>query len=366
MVSNEADELFRPVTLGRAQLGNRIVMSPMTRGRTPGGVPNEFNAEYYRQRASAGLIIAESTAITPMAVGFANSPNLFDAEHVAAWKRVTDAVHVRGGTVFLQLWHCGRNSHPSLLPGEVLPIGPSATPPNRSMRMSSGRLPPVTPRALEIGEMPGLVDEYRQASKQAMAAGFDGIEVHAANGYLLDQFLRDCTNRRTDRYGGSPENRRRLLLEVVEAVSQVWGEDRVGVRISPTNRAGYEMTDSDPQPLFNCVVDGLQALGIAFIDVVEGETTDYPVEVPFDYGELRARFGGAYIANNRFTLESGNAAIREGRADLVAFGRSFIANPDLVERFRLRAPLNELDREAMFMQGERGYLDYPVLGSVSS
>ena len=360
MTNPDLAALFSPIALARQTLSNRIVMSAMTRGRTPGGSPNALNAKYYGDRAGAGLIIAESTAISPYAVGFPNSPNIFSEEDVIGWKGVTDAVHAGGGRICLQLWHCGRNAHPSILPDNRQPIGPSATPPPRSMRLVDERLTPVTPRALEVEEMPELIEEYRHAARSAMAAGFDAVEVHAGNGYLMDQFLRDCSNQRTDQYGGSPENRRRLLLEVVEAVAAIWGEDRVGVRISPTNKSGWMMEDSDPQGLFNCVVEGLDEIGIGFLDVVHGETTDQP-EVPFDYSALRARFSGVYIANNGFSAASANDAIAQGRTDLVAFGRPFIANPDLADRFRIGAPLNALDVEALHLQGERGYTDYPVM-----
>jgi N-ethylmaleimide reductase len=308
------------------------------------------------------LIFGESTAICPTGVGFPNNPNLFGDEHVEAWRAVTDAVHALGGHMFLQLWHCGRNSHPSLQPGNARPFGPSATPPSPEIKTRPGRLPQLTPRALEVSEMPALIDDYREAARRALAAGFDAVEIHAGNGYLLDQFLRDSTNHRTDEYGGSPEKRRRLLLEVTEAVAGVWGADRVGVRISPTNRAGYGMFDSDPQTLFNCVAEGLSSMGIGFVDVVEGETTDHPERTPFDFDALRSRFKGVYIANNRYTFESGNAAIRRGHADIVAFGRPYVANPDLVERFRRGAPLTEMRVfETYNGKGEVGYTDYPTL-----
>lgn len=355
-------ELFRPVTLAGVTLRNRIVMSAMTRARSPGGIPDRLNAEYYAQRAAAGLIMGESTCISPTATGFwENNPGIYTDSHVEGWKRVTDAVHSLGGRMFLQLWHCGRNSHPSMQPGNALPVGPSATPPSPEIKYREGSLPPVTPRELQVSEIPGLIEQYRHAARCAMAAGFDGVEVHAGNGYLLDQFLRNSTNKRSDAYGGPPENRARLLFEVTEAVCGVWGQDKVGVRISPVNRAGYGMFDSDPQPLYNCVVDGLQAIGIGFLDVVEGETTDHFEAPPFDFGELRSRFKGAYIANNGYNFERGNEAIRSGHADLVSFGRPFIANPDLIERFRRNAPLNEMSMTSYTGTGTEGYTDYPTL-----
>ncbi|MEJ0022133.1 MAG: oxidoreductase [Alphaproteobacteria bacterium] len=263
--------------------------------------------------------------------------------------------------MFLQLWHCGRNSQPHLQPGGVLPFGPSATPPSPEIKVRPGRLPPVTPRALEVSEIPGLLEDYRQAATRAMAAGFDAVEIHAGNGYLLDQFLRNSTNHRTDAYGGSPENRRRLLLQVAERYRRSGGPTASACASRRRTEQATVCSIAIRRPLFNCVVDGLQALGIGFIDVVEGETTDHPERTPFDFDELRARFKGVYIANNRYTFESGNDAIRRGHADLVAFGRPYVANPDLVERFRLGAPLNEMRPETYTGKGHSGYTDYPAL-----
>ena len=338
-------------------------MSALTRGRTPGGVPNALNVEYYAQRADAGLIFAESTAISPTGVGFGKDhAQICTEEQAEGWKRVTDAVHERGGRMFLQLWHCGRNSHPDLQPDNQIPFGPSAIPASSETRIPRGGHEPVIPREMQVEEVPALIEEYRNAARLAMAAGFDAVEVHAGNGYLLDQFLRSSTNQRTDQYGGPPENRARLLWEVTEAVSQVWGEDRVGVRISPNNRAGYGMLDPEPQPLFETVVDGLEKLGIAFIDVVEGETTQGEIEpLPFDFDSLRERFSGVYISNNGHTYESGIAALRSGHADLISFGRPFVANPDLVHRLRIGAPLNQMRLESYTGEGSEGYTDYPTL-----
>ncbi len=360
-MSNESAELFQPVRLGPYSLRNRIAMSPMTRARTPGGVPNDLNVEYYSSRADAGLIFAESTAISAEGAGLVYCPHMFNDDHAAGWKRVTDAVHAKGGRICLQLFHCGHNLHPSMHPRGAVPFGPSAIPAKGTIRTPVGRLPLSTPRELGIEEIPGVIAEYRRAAVLAMKAGFDLVEVHAGNGYLLDQFLRDSTNRRTDAYGGSPENRRRFLMEALEAVVGVWGRDRVGVRISPTNQAGaYEIADSDPATLFSCVVDGLEQVGIAFVDVVEGETSEPVDRFPFDFDMLRRRFSGVYIANNRHTFESGNAAIRSGHADMISFGRTFIANPDLVRRFRLGIPLNPLNRATLYDLGASGYLDYPL------
>jgi len=356
----EGAELLQPLELGGMTLRNRIVMSAMTRSRTPGGVPNELNALYYRQRASAGIIFAESTAVSPYGIGFANTPGIFTDEQVEGWKRVTDGVHAEGGRIFLQLWHCGHNSHPSLLPGGATPIGPSAIAVKGTVRTETGRVPIGIPRALELEEIPGVIDEYRQAAVRAMRAGFDAVEVHAGNGYLVDQFLRDSTNRRTDRYGGSPENRMRLLLEITAAICEIWGADRVGVRLSPTNPSVFGITDSDPQALFVPVVEALESLALGFLDVVEGATGGATEQCPFDFARLRARFGGVYIANNSFTLRSGSAAIRDGRADMISFGRSFIANPDLVERCARGLALNDVNPQTIYGTGESGYTDYPV------
>ncbi|WEK46258.1 MAG: alkene reductase [Candidatus Andeanibacterium colombiense] len=333
----------------------------MTRSRTPGGVPNALNAEYYAQRASAGLVFAESTAISPYGVGFTDTPGIFSDEQAAGWAKVTDAVHRRGGHIVLQLWHSGHYSHRSLLPGGALPIGPSARPVSGTVWTPLGPMEVEVPRALEQEGVPQVLDEYRVAAKLALAANFDAVEVHAGNGYLIDQFLRDSTNHRTDEYGGPPENRMRLLLEVVEAVSSIWGRERVGVRLSPTNPSVFGIMDSQPEVLFPQVVDALERAGIGFLDMVEGGTGDSADQCPFDYEALRRRFSGVYIANNRFTQESAECAVAEGRADMIAFGRSFIANPDLVERFRRRAPLNPIAFETLRGPGAEGYLDYPTL-----
>lgn len=369
-VSSAEQPLFQPLVVAGLELQNRIVMSPMTRGRSPDGVPGQLNAAYYSMRADAGLIFAESTAISPYGRGYHHNPCIYTDEHVAGWRTVTDAVHERGGKIFLQLWHTGHNSHPTLQPNGETPIGPSAVPVHGIARTPNGPMPLITPRAVELSEFPALIDEYRQAALRAKSAGFDGVEVHAGNGYLLDQFLRDGTNKRTDIYGGSPENRRRLLLEVVEAVAEHWDLSRISVRISPVNPAQFEIYDSRPEETYACAVEGLEALRIGFLHVVEGSTkpmlpgTTVPdVEQPFDFGLLRRRFTGTYIANNRHSFESGNEAIRSGHADLVSFGRPFLANPDLVTRFRLGAPLNDVNRATMYERDGTGYLDYPTLAA---
>ncbi len=357
---DDAQVLFQPIDFAGLRIPNRIVMSPMTRSRTPGSVPNALNAEYYAQRASAGLVFAESTAVSAYGVGFIDTPGIFTDEQTAGWAGVTKAVHERGGRIVLQLWHAGHYSHRTLLPDEVLPIGPSARPVEGMVRTPSGRLAVETPRALEREEVPVVVEEYRLAAQRALAADFDAVEIHAGNGYLIDQFLRDSTNHRTDEYGGSPANRVRLLLEVFEAVASVWGKDRVGVRLSPTNPSVFGITDSQPEVLFGEVVDALDAAKIGFLDMVEGGTGDAAAQCPLDYISLRKRFSGIYIANNQFTLERAERAVAEGHADLVSFGRPFIANPDLVARFRRRGPLNSIVLETLYASGAEGYLDYPT------
>lgn len=361
MPLDETDSLFRPLDFAGFTVPNRIVMSPMTRSRTPGGVPNALNAQYYAQRASAGLVFAESTAVSPYGVGFIDTPGIFTDAQGEGWAKVTEAVHQRGGRIVLQLWHSGHYSHRSLLPGGVLPYGPSARSITGSVRAPAGRVEVETPRALELAELPEVVAEYRSAAERALRADFDAVEIHAGNGYLIDQFLRDSTNHRTDEYGGPPENRMRLLLEVVDAVASVWGSERVGVRLSPTNPSVFGITDSQPDVLFPLVVDALEAKAIGFIDMVEGGTGNSVAQCPFDYLALRRRFSGVYIANNAFTRESAALAVAEGKADLVSFGRPFIANPDLVERFRVGAPLAAIDFETIHGPGALGYLDYPEL-----
>ena len=353
--------LLEPFEAYGLKLRNRVVMSAMTRGRSPGGVPCELNAHYYSMRADAGLIFAESTAICPKGRGFMDNPIIFDDSHAEAWKLVTEAVHARGCPIFLQLWHVGHNSHPLLQADGGTPIGPCAIPVKGLARTPQGPMPLVTPKAIEVHEIPALLDEYRQAAIRAKKAGFDGVEVHAGNGYLLDQFLRDSTNKRTDEYGGPPENRMRLMLEVVETVAEIWPKNRMAVRISPTNPSQFSIEDSNPEALFSCVVEGLQRAGIGFLDVVEGGLAPYEAQCEFDFSLLRARFKGVYIANNHYTFERGNEAIRSGHADLVSYGRAFLANPDLITRFRLGAPLNELVQATRNAPGALGYTDYPLL-----
>lgn len=353
--------LLEPIDFGPYRLPNRVVMSPMTRNRSPGELPNALNAEYYAQRATAGLIISESTAISAEGLGWPETPGIFTDAQQAGWKRVTEGVHRHGGHMFLQLWHCGRNSHPLTQPSGQMPIGPSAVQPFGTVRTREGRLPLQVPRELPVEEVGRLIDDYRAAARRAMAAGFDGVEVHAGNGYLLDQFLRDSSNLRTDAYGGSPLNRCRLMLEVVAAVKEIWGADRVGVRLSPTSPSNYQLSDSDPGLLLATALGGLSRLGVCYVAVVEGSSNALPPTCELDYAGLRTLFKGRYIANNAFTQARAEEVLREGRADLVSFGRLYIANPDLVRRFALDAPLNPLNNDSIYTPDHRGYTDYPAM-----
>lgn len=360
-------DLFRPVQLGPLQLANRIVMAPLTRSRaSEHGVPTALMVEYYAQRASAGLIITEGANISAQGRGYAFTPGLYNDAQIEGWRRVTDVVHARGGKIFPQLWHVGRISHPSLQPGGALPVAPSAIRPGGDSFTEAGFQPCVTPRALDTAEIPGIVEQYRCAAKNALAAGFDGVEIHAANGYLIEQFLRDSTNRRTDAYGGSRENRARLLLEVTKAVAGVCGGDRVGVRLSPVSPVNGAELDSDPAGTYAYVVEQLNAFGLAYMHVIEGATQG-PRDVPegFDFQILRRAFNGLYMANNGYDLELAVEARRRNLADLISFGRLYIANPDLVERFRAGAPLNIPHDSTFFGGGAVGYTDYPSLTSAA-
>ncbi|AON55338.1 alkene reductase [Herbaspirillum seropedicae] len=361
-ISSQNSDLFKPVQLGAVQLQNRIVMAPLTRSRAQAGdVPSDLAAEYYAQRAGAGLIIAEATQISPEGKGYAWTPGIYNDAHVAAWKKITDAVHAKGGRIFLQLWHVGRISHPDLQPGHALPVAPSAVQPEGQAFTESGFKPFVTPRALEAAELPAIVAQYKKAAQLSLQAGFDGVEIHAANGYLLDQFLRDKTNQRTDAYGGSIENRARLLLEVVQAVTSVVPSERVGIRLSPISPAN-DIADSDPKALFSYVVEQLNRFKLVYLHVVEGATGG-PREVPggFDLQVLRDLFKGLYIANNGYDLDMALQARASNRADLVAFGRPWIANPDLVQRFLHGAELATFNQATLYGGGAAGYTDYPPM-----
>ncbi len=361
--SRSSTALFERVTVGAFDLDNRMVMAPLTRNRAgPGLVPSRFAADYYSQRASAGLIIAEATQVSPQAQGYSDTPGCYSDAQVAGWREVTDAVHAEGGTIIVQLWHTGRVSHTSFQKDGQAPVGPSAIRANtKTFIAGTGFVDVSTPRALDLAEIPGIVGDFRYAAGRALGAGFDGVEVHGAHGYLLDSFLRDGSNHRTDRYGGTIENRARLLLEVTQAVATEIGADRVGVRLSPVSPAN-DAHDSDPQPLFNHVVEGLNHFGLAYVHVVEGATGGARDFAPFDYAALRNRFDGAWMANNGYDRRMAVHAISSGLADLVSFGRLFIANPDLVRRFAQNAPLNGLMApETLYGGGAHGYTDYPAL-----
>ncbi|HSC84044.1 MAG TPA: alkene reductase [Pseudomonas sp.] len=346
--------LFDPIKVGELQLPNRIIMAPLTRCRADEGrVPNALMAEYYVQRASAGLIISEATSVTPMGVGYPDTPGIWSQEQVRGWLNVTSAVHANGGRIVLQLWHVGRISDPSYLNGE-LPVAPSAIAAKGHVSLVRPLKDFVTPRALETEEIADIIEAYRHGAENAKAAGFDGVEIHSANGYLLDQFLQDSTNQRNDQYGGSIENRARLLLEVTDAVVGVWGAGRVGVHLAP-RRDSHDMGDSSPRETFGYVARELGKRGIAFICTREKEGEDSLT--PY----LKEQFGGLVIANERFTKAQANTWLAEGKADAVAFGIPFIANPDLVDRLAQDAALNEPRPELFYGQGPVGYIDYPRL-----
>lgn len=353
-------DLFSPVKLGSIAMSNRMVMAPLTRNRSSmEGVPQDINVTYYEQRATAGLIVTEATPISMMGHGYPLLPGIYTDAHVAGWKKVTDAVHAKGGRIVIQLWHVGRISHPSLLNGAT-PVAPSAVKPSGKAFTFNGLEEYVEPRALDASELPGIVADYVQASKNAIKAGFDGVEIHSANGYLLDQFLRDCSNKRADIYGGSIENRSRLLMEVTKAVVEAIGSDKVGLRLSPVNPFN-DMKDSNPQALFNYVTEQLNQFNLAYLHVVEGGIHGGGVADPFDFDAMRKLCKSPYMANLSYDKARGNAAIASGHADAVAYGVPFIANPDLVERFRKDAPLNEADSKSFYGGTEKGYTDYPTL-----
>ena len=364
-MTEDAAALFTPLTLGDLTLSNRIAMAPLTRNRAiePNTEPSYLAPLYYRQRDSAGLLITEASQISQQGQGYAWTPGIFTELQVEAWRKVTDAVHADDGYIFIQLWHVGRISHNSLQPDGGAPVAPSALAAKTKTFISTGFTDVSTPRALETGEISGIVADYAHAAACARRAGFDGVEIHAANGYLIDQFLRDSTNKRTDQYGGSIENRTRFALEVVDAVLKVWPATRVGVRIAPTSPAN-DVSDSDPTALFGALTAELSKRNLAYLHVVEGSTGGPRDTLPFDFAALKRAFSGAYIANNGYTREMAIAAILENRADMIAFGRPFIANPDLVERLRQGASLNEDDKATWYGGGAKGYTDYPTLAKV--
>lgn len=355
--------LFDPIRIGDIALANRIVMAPLTRNRAiAGNVAGPLTVEYYRQRATAGLIIAEASQISPMAQGYLDTPGIYSAEQIAGWRQVTDAVHAAGGRIVLQLWHVGRISHTSLLPDGAAPVSSTDKVANASTFTRDGFVPVSAPRALRDDEIPGLVEDYRCAAHNAIAAGFDGVEIHAANTYLIEQFLRDSVNDRSGPYGGSIANRARLLLEVVEAVTGEIGAGRTGVRLSPMTTFTAPL-DSDPQALYGYVVDKLAPFGLAYLHVIEGETggTRTPEGKAFDYEALHRAFPGAWMLNNGYSRELAIENVAAGKADLIAFGRPFISTPDLVRRLRDNLPLNELRADKLYGGGAEGYTDYPTL-----
>ena len=358
--------LFSPARFGDLALANRVVMAPLTRNRAGAGlVPSPLAAEYYAQRAGAGLIITEATQVSRGAQGYLDTPGIYTPDQVTGWRAVADAVHAQGGRIVGQLWHVGRISHSSLLPEGVQPVAPSAIRANAKTFTADGFVDVSEPRALALEEIPGVVDEFRTAARNAIDAGFDGVEIHGANGYLIDQFLRDGANHREDAYGGSIENRTRFLFEVVKAVADEIGAGRVGVRLSPVTPAG-DLRDSDPQPLFERAVERLDTLGIAYIHVIEGATGGDRNVAPFDYPALRRRFSGAWIVNNGYDRAMALDAVASQQADAVAFGVPYLANPDLVMRLEQDAPLNTPDSDTFYGGGAKGYTDYPTLETATS
>jgi N-ethylmaleimide reductase len=357
--------LFTPVQVGPYTLRNRMVMAPMTRSRAAeGNVPADLAVTYYTQRASAGLIITEGSQVCPQGQGYPSTPGIYNDAQVAAWKRVTDAVHALGGRIFLQLWHVGRVSHPSYQPDGALPVAPSAIGIEGTIYTPEGPQPYPTPRALDLDEIPAVVEQFAAGARRALEAGFDGVEIHGANGYLIDQFLRDGSNQRTDAYGGPVENRVRFLLEVTEAVVGVWGPGRVGVRLSPTNQFNG-MMDSDPAATFGYAARVLSRFGLAYLHVYEGLDRRPGESSPVAH-LMRTEFDGTFILNGGYTREKADAALASGKADLISFGVLFLANPDLPERFAAGAPLNEPDRATFYGGTERGYVDYPALSEVAA
>lgn len=369
MYQDHQSSLFAPGSIGAIDVLNRIAMAPLTRSRADReGVHSPLAVEYYRQRATAGLLITEATNISRQGRGYALTPGIYSDAHVAAWRAVTDAVHQAGGKIVCQLWHVGRMSHVDLQQDGAAPVAPSAIRAgDRVFLETNTHEPPSMPRALETEEIPALVQTYRAAAVRAKEAGFDGVEVHSANCYLLEQFIRDSTNQRTDQYGGSVENRIRFPVEVITAVSEVWGPGRVGVRLSPITRAvGDTPLDSDPQRTYGLYAEHLGKLGLAYLHCIEGQTRGDNAASAFDFKALHRSFGGKYIANNSYTREMAMDAVAAGRADMVAFGRPFIGNPDFVERIRRNALLAEADPGTFYGGGAAGYTDYPTLSAGKS
>jgi N-ethylmaleimide reductase len=364
---SNSTKLFEPYQLGPLTLPNRLVMAPLTRNRAvpPGMVPSPLAVEYYGQRASAGLLITEASQVSQQGQGYQDTPGIYSKEQIAGWRKVTDRVHEKGGRIFIQLWHVGRISHTSLQPNGGEPVAPSAVRAKGKTFVGGAFVEISEPRALELSEIPGIIDDFKRGAANALEAGFDGVEIHGANGYLLDQFAKDGANKRTDAYGGGIENRAKLMLEVSKAVSAEAGANRTGIRISPVTPAN-DISDSNPQPLFDHIVDGLNALKLVYLHVVEGATGGPRDIAPFDYASLRKRFGGAYVANNGYDVELAVKTLAAGAADLIAFGKPFISNPDLVERLKKGAPLNEWDKATFYGGGAKGYTDYPTLAAAEA
>ncbi|MGY2185581.1 N-ethylmaleimide reductase [compost metagenome] len=354
------ETLFSPTRIGAIEVSNRIAMAPLTRSRADmDGVQTPLAIDYYGQRASAGLIITEATNISRQGRGYAYTPGIYTDAHVKAWKPVTEAVHAAGGRIVVQLWHVGRMSHVSLQEDGVAPVAPSAIQAGGNVFTEAGNMPPSMPRALSTEEIAGILEDYRHAARLAKEAGFDGVEVHAANGYLLEQFLRDSTNHRDDQYGGSLENRARFPLEVVEAVAEIWGADRVGLRLSPLSTAiGDTPLDSNTMETHSYLVRRLGAMGLAYLHVVEGQLHGGNGAELFDVQALREAFGGAYMANNGYDRQRAVDATASNHADMIAFGKPFIGNPDLVERLQSQTPLFEAPMETYFGGGAEGYTQF--------
>lgn len=353
--------LFSPVTLGNLNLKNRIIMAPMTRNRAASGnIPQQMNVEYYRQRATAGLIISEASQVSPEGVGYPGTPGIYNEKQVAGWQKITEAVHNEGGLIILQLWYCGRISHPDLLPDHQTPVAPSAIKPEGEAITFEGMKPFVEPHALQTAEIQNIVSQYKNAAEKARQAGFDGVEIHAANGYLIDQFLRDGSNKRTDEYGGNRENRMRFLNQVMDAVLQVWDSQSVGIRLTPENSFN-SMSDSDPQAHFDYFIHQLNARQLAYIHLLEGDMTGAASSV--NYRALRDAYNGMYIANNGYDKSRAQSALQNGDCNAVAFGIPFIANPDLVQRFKDNLPLSEADQATFYGGDETGYTDYPTVAN---
>ena len=354
--------LFSAATIGKLNLSNRMVMAPMTRNRAgEGDSPQDMNVKYYRQRASAGLIVTEGSPVSAEAVGYPATPGIYTNKQVAGWRKITEAVHNEGGHIYIQLWHCGRISHPDLLPDKQIPVAPSAIQPEGEAVTYEGMKPFVEPHVLTTNEIQNIVSQYKHAAQMAKQAGFDGLEIHAANGYLIDQFLRDATNQRNDEYGGNTENRMRFLNQVIDAVLEVWESQSVGIRLSPEN-AFNDISDSNPQAHFNYFITQLNRRNLAYLHILEGDMITQSRNL--DYRVLRDGYNGIYIANNGYDKARAEAAISNGDCDLVAFGIPFLANPDLVHRFQNDLKLNEADQNTFYGGDETGYTDYPCTEQV--